>query len=112
MAGGASILLFSNCVDSFMDYLCSTYLPCFNCQIISYQIQFVNCVCSTSKQNRRQIIQRHRSKSHLAAVNQKRRHRYQLTKTASKVTENPFKLLKRKNESEEREHIDLQRKKV
>ena len=44
-ADGVSVLLFFNGSNSFIDYLCYTYLQHPNDQLIPYQIQFVNCVC-------------------------------------------------------------------
>ena len=48
-ADGVSVLLFFNGLNSLIDYLCNTYLQHPNGQLIPYQIQFVNCVCSMSK---------------------------------------------------------------
>ena len=56
-ADGVSVLLFFNGLNSFIDYLCNTYLRHPNDQLIPYQIQFVNCVCSMSKEKKKRLLE-------------------------------------------------------
>ena len=57
-SNGVSVLLFFKGVSSLVNYLCDTYLGDSNDKLIGYQIQFVNCFSTMSKEKHKKIVQR------------------------------------------------------
>ena len=75
-SNGVSVLLFFKGVSSLVDYLCDTYLGDSNDKLIGYQIQFVNCFRTMSKEKQKKIVRRHKSRLYLTLSNQIRRGKY------------------------------------
>ena len=88
--GGVSVLMFFNGPESFIEYLCNTYLREHDSEhLLAYQIQFVKCSCLISEENRRKIVRLHKSSSFLLCEKEKR---------------------KRKRETDFKDHQDSQKK--
>ena len=75
-SNGVSVLLFSKGVSSLVNYLCNTYLGDSNDKLSGYQIQFVNCFSTMSKEKQKKVVRRHKSRLHLTLSNQIRRGKY------------------------------------
>ena len=59
-----------------VNYLCNTYLGDSSDKLIGYQIQFVNCSGTMSKEKQKKIVRRHKSRLYLTLSNQIRRETY------------------------------------
>ena len=72
-----SVLLFFKGVSSLVNYLCNTYLGDCSDKLTGYQIQFVNCSGTMSKEKQKKIVRRHKSRLYLTFSNQIRREKYE-----------------------------------
>ena len=63
-------------VSSLVNYLCNTYLGDSSDKLVGYQIQFVNCSGTMSKEKQKKIVRRHKSRLYLTLSNQIRREKY------------------------------------
>ena len=56
-SNGVSVLLFFKGVSSLVNYLCDTYLGDCSDKLIGYQIQFVNCFNTMSKEKQKKLFE-------------------------------------------------------